>query len=445
MSKEMQKCQAEMENLRNASKQQINELEQQIATKKRETHVRGDLFHDDVNALPILKADALKYVVVFRNQLQPEQLIEIVNASPKYANCLSFSKLKILINRENVPVGPLIVALFACFEASSRARNSHYLMKALMRCFNIIDVETAKSSGQIVDKLATMIAVAVKNPVDPVHLHYVFESLCVLIKQVYTIVDGGIDKHVVPLIENIFSSDAVDFIPYALQITSLLLDQAQAQKLKGGTSYVDSYLPFFENLMKEELWLRTANIPAALLVFFFKAFSGFYSKKTLEVSHRVLQVVESFLRSHTEHILKNYANILLAIFQKLIGSKALDQHGFQLANTFLNYIGQTDVITEPALLIPMLRRVQFSKTTKFMKSFVLFLARFVIVRGVSSLYQALESIQTGMYMMVVEKIIISELEKMHNTTTYEEKRICCVGFANLLAETVDKLGFVDSC
>ncbi|VDN20622.1 unnamed protein product [Gongylonema pulchrum] len=36
MSKEMQKCQAEMENLRNASKQQINELEQQIATKKRE-------------------------------------------------------------------------------------------------------------------------------------------------------------------------------------------------------------------------------------------------------------------------------------------------------------------------------------------------------------------------------------------------------------------------
>lgn len=49
-------------------------------------------------------------------------------------------------------------------------------------------------------------------------------------------------------------------------ITALLLDQAEAQKQKTGTSCVDSYLPFFGNLMKGELWLRTANIPAALLV-----------------------------------------------------------------------------------------------------------------------------------------------------------------------------------
>lgn len=29
-----------------------------------------------------------------------------------------------------------------------------------------------------------MIGVAVKNPVNPLHLHFVFESLCVLIRQV---------------------------------------------------------------------------------------------------------------------------------------------------------------------------------------------------------------------------------------------------------------------
>ncbi|EJW87827.1 hypothetical protein WUBG_01263 [Wuchereria bancrofti] len=400
-----------------------------------QTHVHSDIFMDDVNALPILKTDALKYVVVFRNHLRSDHLIGVISAFLKLLSsrhtilhqytAYALERLmlvrcketgKVLLTHENVPLGSLIVALFACFEADPKAQNSHYLMKALMRCFNIIDTETAKSSAHIVDKLATMIGVAVKNPVNPLHLHFVFESLCVLIKQVYAVVDGGIDKFVVPLIENIFSSDAVDFVPYALQITALLLDQAEAQKQKTGTSCVDSYLPFFGNLMKGELWLRTANIPAALLV------------------------IESFMRSHGKHILDNYANGLLAVFQKLISSKALDQHGFQLASIFLHYVNQVDVLTESALLIPMLRRIQFTKTTKFMKNFVLFLARFAIVRGSVVLCQVLESIQTGMFMMVVEKILIPELGKMYNTTTYDEKRLCCIGFANLAADTVDKLG-----
>ncbi|KAL3998143.1 Cse1 family protein [Acanthocheilonema viteae] len=400
-----------------------------------QTHVHSDLFMSNINALPILKTDALKYVIVFRNHLRPDHLVEVINAflkllSSRHAilhqyTAYALERLmlvksketgKILLTHENVPVGPLIVALFACFETDLKAQNSHYIMKALMRCFNIIDTETAKSSAHIVDKLATMIGVAVKNPVNPLHLHFVFESLCVLIRQVYAVVDGGIDKLVVPLIESIFSSDAIDFVPYALQITALLLDQAEAQKQKIGTSCVDSYLPFFGNLMKGELWLRTANIPAALLV------------------------IESFMRSHGKYILDNYANSLVAVFQKLISSKALDQHGFQLANIFLHYVNQTDILTESALLIPMLRRIQFTKTTKFMKNFVLFLARFAIVQGSVTLCQVLESIQTGMFMMVVEKILIPELNKMYNTTTYDEKRLCCIGFANLAAETVDKLG-----
>lgn len=40
----------------------------------------------------------------------------------------------------------MIVALFSCFEADPKAQNSHYLMKALMRCFNIIDVRSVISS-----------------------------------------------------------------------------------------------------------------------------------------------------------------------------------------------------------------------------------------------------------------------------------------------------------
>lgn len=35
---------------------------------------------DDVNALPILRTDALKYIVVFRNHLRPGLLIEAISA-----------------------------------------------------------------------------------------------------------------------------------------------------------------------------------------------------------------------------------------------------------------------------------------------------------------------------------------------------------------------------
>ena len=49
-----------------------------------------------------------------------------------------------------------------------------------------------------------------------------------------------------------------------------------------------------------------------------------------------------------------------------------------------------------------------------------------------------------MFQMVVEKILIAELANMCNTTTYDEKRICCIGVSNLIADTVQNIGCVFS-
>lgn len=43
-----------------------------------------------------------------------------------------------------------------------------------------------------------------------------FRNKCL---QAYSAVEGGIDQYVIPVIESIFSSEVVDYIPYALQIT----------------------------------------------------------------------------------------------------------------------------------------------------------------------------------------------------------------------------------
>ncbi|MFH4976641.1 hypothetical protein AB6A40_003350 [Gnathostoma spinigerum] len=377
----------------------------------------------------------MKYAVTFRNQLAPEHVKEAFDASMKLLTSNHFilhqyaahtmERVMLvkqkgtqmhLINNTNTKVGPIIAMLFNAFDVNPAACNSHYLMKAMMRSLTMIDAETAKSSGEIVNKLAVMIASAVKNPVDSLHLHLLFESLCILIKQAYFVVEGGIDKYILPLIENVLANDVVEFVPYALQITALLVDQASEKKLKTGTSELESYLPFLSYLMKEELWMRNSNIPAALIV------------------------VESFIQSHDEYMLQTHGATLQAIFQRLIGSKALDQHGFYLANALLPFCDKTDKVTSVSLLTPMFRRIQFSKTTKFMKQFILFLCRFAIIRGGAHVCQAIESVQTGMYSMVVEKLLIPELKTMHNTTNFEEKRQCCIGVSNLLAETVDRLG-----
>lgn len=44
-------------------------------------HVRSELVDPDVNRAPVIKADALKYVVSFRGQLPPSSVVEAANAS----------------------------------------------------------------------------------------------------------------------------------------------------------------------------------------------------------------------------------------------------------------------------------------------------------------------------------------------------------------------------
>lgn len=45
-------------------------------------------------------------------------------------------------------------------------------------------------------------------------------------------------------------------------------------------------------------------------------------------------------------------------------------------------------ITHSSLIIPMLRRVQYSKTTKFSKELILFFAEYSILCGGTALFQA---------------------------------------------------------
>jgi len=313
-------------------------------------------------------------------------------------------------------VKDLIEGLFNCFTDRS-AFNTHYIMKALMRCFSLINNETAKNAHIYTARLEQMILQAIQNPINPQLMHFVFESLCVLIRKAYTKVEGGLDIHVVRIIDLIIPKDVVDFMPYALQVTALLLDQSQAEKERGAQIPQQHYLSFFPFLLKGDFWARSANIPALMLV------------------------LESFVKVFPEVVFgPEYVDQIIGCFQRLIGAKAYDQHGFRLAAAFLINLETYEKLTSRNVLLPMLNRLQQSKTTKYVRQLVLFFCRFAIVRGAQTLAKALDSIQGGLYLMLVEKVILPELKQMPHTTVYEEKRIITYGISMLIQDTGTELG-----
>ncbi|KIH58336.1 Cse1 [Ancylostoma duodenale] len=394
--------------------------------------VRGHL-SANINDTPILKTDALKFVVTFRNQLPAEVLVEVVQAADrlltarlpilhKYA---AYAVDKLLLVKEPngtgplltarvVPVGSLLNNLVSGFDKDPKAQNSPYLIKAILRCVAILDEETARHGHQIASKLSSLVAAATKNPADAVHTHFLFETMCVLIKKTESLADGSLDAELMPLIETILSQDLADLIPYALQITGVLLSSSFARSQTVDQKYV-AFLPY---LLSTDLWARSANVPAAL------------------------SVLETFLKRCPEAVMREHGALVMQHYSRLVGSKSLDQYGFQLANAILPVIETVQGVENPmtVLLNNMFRRVQFSKTPKFMKHFVVFLCRFAIVRGAELLARSVEAIQAGMFRMLLEKVVVAELTNLQNLTTTDDKRTIAIGIANLLADATNYVG-----
>uniref|UniRef100_A0A1I7XCR3 CAS_CSE1 domain-containing protein n=1 Tax=Heterorhabditis bacteriophora TaxID=37862 RepID=A0A1I7XCR3_HETBA len=194
-------------------------------------------------------------------------------------------------------------------------------------------------------------------------------------------------------------------------ITSGVLLNAAAAR----NSSIDQYVSFLPFLLSTQLWARSANIPAAL------------------------SVLEVYLKICPEVVLRQHGELVMQHYVRLVGSKSLDQYGFQLAGSILPVIEMVNGVESPlgVLLNNMFRRVQFSKTPKFMKQFIVFLCRFAIIRGADILAKSIEAIQPGMFRMVVEKVVCNELSSLQNMTTIEDKRIIAIGISNVLANATN--------
>jgi len=79
----------------------------------------------------------------------------------------------------------------------------------------------------------------------------------------------------------------------------------------------------------------------------------------------------------------------------------------------------------------LFQRLTSSKTTKFVKSLLVFFGVYICKLGAVNFIQLIDSIQANMFGMVVDRLLIAETQKV---TGVKEKKFVAVGLTKLLCE-----------
>ncbi|XP_007446458.1 PREDICTED: exportin-2 isoform X2 [Lipotes vexillifer] len=389
-------------------------------------HILPDLKAANVNEFPVLKADGIKYIMIFRNQVPKEHLLVSI---PLLINHLQAESTVVhtyaahALERMFTMRGPNNAALFTAAEIAPfveilltnlfkaltlpGSSENEYIMKAIMRSFSLLREAIIPYIPTLITQLTQKLLAVSKNPSKPHFNHYMFEAICLSIRITCKANPAAVvnfEEALFLVFTEILQNDVQEFIPYVFQVMSLLLETHK-------NDIPSSYMALFPHLLQPVLWERTGNIPA------------------------LVRLLQAFLERGSTTIASAAADKipgLLGVFQKLIASKANDHQGFYLLNSIIEHMPPESVDQyRKQIFILLFQRLQNSKTTKFIKSFLVFINLYCIKYGALALQEIFDGIQPKMFGMVLEKIIIPEIQKVSGNV---EKKICAVGITKLLTE-----------
>lgn len=392
-------------------------------------HIVQDLQNPTVDELPVLKASAIKYFMVFRSQLPPEMIkaglpfvinhlqAQSVVTHTYAAECVSKSlimkaggigsQIPLITTEDLTPMAdPLLKGLFAAFQKPGSTENE-YVMKCVMRSFNTLKTAVMPYLAELLPNLTQKLALAAKNPTKPHYNHYLFESLSISIRIVCKEQPAAVanfEEALFPVFQEILVQDVQEFVPYVFQVLSLLLE------MHTDGTVPQPYMELFNFLLTPILWERPGNIKPLV---------------------RLLQAYVS--RGPQQVVSTNKMEALLGIFQKLIASKSNDHEGFYLLQTIIEHLPPEAISGYAKGVFQVLfTRLTSSKTTKFVKGFLVFFFLYITKFGGTNFQEVVDSIQPNLFGMVVERLIVLEVQKITGNT---EKKICALGMIKLLCET----------
>jgi exportin-2 (importin alpha re-exporter) len=192
------------------------------------TEIIPELERPNVNEVPVLKADALKFLMTFRTVLGQQivgtipQVIRHLQSDSyvvhSYAGC-NLEKMLImkdsagnpLVSQETLaPFATDIVGgLFTALDKPNSNENE-YIMKAIMRTFSTLNEHTMPFMAVALPKLTLILTQVAKNPSKPHFNHYLFETVALAIKIVCKIEPNAVtsfEQALFPEFQKILQND----------------------------------------------------------------------------------------------------------------------------------------------------------------------------------------------------------------------------------------------
>ncbi|KAG8391954.1 hypothetical protein BUALT_Bualt01G0240900 [Buddleja alternifolia] len=384
-----------------------------------------ELRSQDVDGFPMLKAGALKFFTMFRNQLSKPVAMALLpdvvrflgsesNVVHSYAaSCIE--KL-FLVKDEGgssrysaADVGPFLLALMTnLFSALQKpeSEENQYVMKCIMRVLGVANV-SHEVALPCINGLTTVLNRVCENPKNPTFNHYLFESVALLIRRACEqdpSIISAFETSLLPSLQMILSRDISEFFPYAFQLLAQLVDLNRSP-LPG------HYMDIFAILLLPESWKKSANVPA------------------------LVRLLQAFLRK-APHELNQQGRLssVLGIFNTLVSSPSTDEQGFYVLNTVIENLGY-DVISPyiSHIWVALFKRLQSNRTVKFIKSLIIFMSLFLVKNGPESLATSMNAVQPDVLRTILEQFWIPNLKLI---TGLMELKLASVASTRLICESL---------
>ncbi|XP_042504800.1 exportin-2-like [Macadamia integrifolia] len=384
----------------------------------------SELQSQDVNSFPMLKAGALKFFTMFRNQIPKEVAIALVphvvrflgsesNVVHSYAaSCIE----KLLLVKDEVgrprytslDINPFLLVLMNNLFNALRFRESEdnpYIMKCIMRVLGVADI-SGEVAGACIAGLTSILTEVCKNPKNPIFNHYLFEAVAGLVRRACEkdpSLISAFEASLFPILQTILVNDVTEFWPYAFQLLAQLVELNRPP-------FSENYMHIFKLLLQPETWQRSANAPA------------------------LVRLLQAFLQKTPHEVTQDgRLSEVLGIFSKLVSVSSTEDLGFYVLNTVIENLGN-DVIAPFVTHIwaALFTRLQNHRTGKFVKSLVIFMSLFLVKHGPVTLVDSMNVVQPNIFVVILEQFWIPHLKLITGTI---ELKLTSVASTKLLCES----------
>lgn len=383
-----------------------------------------ELQSQDVNGFPMLKAGALKFFTMFRNQIPKPlgfqffpDLVRFLGAESNVVHSYAASCIeKLLLVKDegrqarytSVDVAPFLQVLMNnLFNALKfpESEENQYIMKCIMRVLGVAEI-SPDIAGPCITGLTSILNEVCKNPKNPIFNHYLFESVAVLVKRACErdiSLIPAFEESLFPSLQLILANDVTEFLPYAFQLLAELVELNRPP-------ISPIYMQIFSLLLSPDSWNRNSNVPA------------------------LVRLLQAFLQKapHELHQEKKLEPVL-GIFNRLVSSPSTDDQGFYVLNTVVESLDYVVIAPYIGHIWNVLfTRLQNKRTVKFVKSLLIFMSLFLVKHGSANLIDTMNSVQSNVFLVILEQFWIPNLKLI---TGPIEVKLAAVASIRLICES----------